>query len=93
MASWPRLDPEELREARLLLFKATGDRTHIEEAKRLLDEALAGMPEECHEAMSRNLRVHREILAAWRGESGGDGGGGDDDEPRGTESVTRVGPL
>ena len=50
------------------LWKATGDRTHLEGARRLLDEALAREPEECREAMSRNLRLSREILAAWREE-------------------------
>jgi hypothetical protein len=39
--------------------------------------------------MCQNLRVNREILAAWSGESAADDP--DDDEPRGTESVTRVG--
>ena len=34
--------------------------------------------------MLTNVRVNREIMAAWKGEFG-------DDEPRGTESVTRVG--
>jgi hypothetical protein len=40
--------------------------------------------------MRQNLRTNREILAAWRGESAADDKD-DDDEPRGTESVTRVG--
>ncbi|MCE9637759.1 MAG: hypothetical protein K8T90_18825, partial [Planctomycetes bacterium] len=57
-----RLD--ECREARLLLWRATGDRTHISEAKRLLDEALAKVPAEYHAAMLANVRVNREIAAA-----------------------------
>jgi hypothetical protein len=65
-ASDDRLEAEERREARLLLFRATGDRTHLREAKRLLDEMLAGVPEEHHEAIRTNLRVNREILAACR---------------------------
>ena len=74
-----------------------GDRAHLEEAKRLLDETLANVPVEHHEAMLTNLRVNREIMAAWNGESGGAEpppaarDDPDDDEPRGTESVTRVG--
>jgi len=68
-----RLQAEERREGRYLLFRATGDRVHLEEAKRLLDETLAAVPEEYHESMCRNLRVNREILAAWREEFGDDG--------------------
>jgi hypothetical protein len=86
----------------LLLWKATGDRAHLEEAKRLLDESLANVPAECHEAMLTNLRGNREIMAAWKGESGAadappaspddpEDDDDDDDEPPGTESVTRVG--
>jgi len=63
-----RLDAEERRSARFLLWRATGDRTHLEEAKRLLDESLANVPAEYHEAMLTNLRLNREIMAAWRGE-------------------------
>ncbi len=51
---------------RLLLWEATGDRAHLEKAKRLLDESLANVPEEYHEAMLTNLRVNREITAACR---------------------------
>jgi tetratricopeptide (TPR) repeat protein len=51
---------------RWLLWQATGDRAHLEKAKRLLDEALAKVPAEHHEAMLTNLRVNREISAAAR---------------------------
>ena len=51
--------------------RATGDRAHLAGAKRLLDEALAKVPEEHHEAMRTNVRVHREIRAAWNAESDG----------------------
>jgi hypothetical protein len=47
------------------LHQATGERAHLEAAKRLLDEQLAKVPGEYHEAMCTNLRVNREILAAW----------------------------
>ena len=60
-----RLDVEERREAQLLLWKATGDRTHLLAAKGLLDEHLALNPPEYHDSMRTNLRVNREILAAW----------------------------
>ena len=92
-----RLEAEQRREARFLLWRATGDRAHLEDAKRLLDESLANVPEEYHEAMLTNLRLNREIMAAWDGESGAPEpppaarDDPDDDEPRGTESVTRVG--
>ena len=65
-----RLSAEERREARWLLFRATGDRTHLEEAKRLLDESLANVTDEDRERMCRNLRLNREIMAAWRAEFG-----------------------
>jgi len=49
-------------------------------------------PVEHREAMLTNLRLNREIVAAWKGEGGGDiPDDPGDDEPRGTESVTRIG--
>jgi tetratricopeptide (TPR) repeat protein len=56
---------------RWLLHRATGDRAHLDEAKRLIDESLAKVPEEHHEAMLTNSRVNRGIMAAWA-ERGGD---------------------
>lgn len=46
------------------LGQATHDRSHLDTAKRLLDEQLAKVPEEYHEAMRTNVRVNRQILAA-----------------------------
>ncbi len=86
-----RLGVEERREARLLLWRVTGDRAHLEEAKRLLDESLSTVPHEHHESMLTNVGVNREIIVAWNGESGIDTP--DDDEPHGTESVTRAGSV
>jgi tetratricopeptide (TPR) repeat protein len=54
----------------LLLWQATGDLEHLREAKQCLDEALAKVPERYREAMRTNLRIHREIIAAWEAESG-----------------------
>lgn len=54
----------ETREIRWLLYQATGDLAHLEKAKRLLDEALAKVPEEYHEGMLENVCVNREIAAA-----------------------------
>jgi len=53
-------------EARLALFRASGNREHLDEAKRLLDEVLSRAPEECREGMVRNVRLHREIDEAWK---------------------------
>jgi tetratricopeptide (TPR) repeat protein len=75
--------------ARWFLFRATDDRTHLDAAKRLLDEALSKVPEEYHESMCRNVRLNREILAAWREEFGEDDDRDNDDPP--SESVTRAG--
>jgi len=70
-ASDERLSAEERREARWLLFRATGDRAHLEEAKRLLDSAVALVPEDIRRSMLENLRVNREILKAWKEHGGG----------------------
>jgi len=64
-ASAEQLSVEERLEARWLLFRATGDRAQLEEAKRLLDEAVANVDEETRESMLTNLRLNREITAAW----------------------------
>jgi len=70
------------------LWLATGDRLHLAEAKRLLDEHLARNPPEYRDSMCRNVRVNREILAAWRQEFGTES---KDDGRHGTESMTRSG--
>ena len=59
-----RFDNEDRREARWLLFQATGDRTHLAEAKRLLDEAVANVPDDVRASMLANLRLNRDIAAA-----------------------------
>jgi len=65
-ANEERLGAEERRAARFLLFTATGDRTHLVEAKRLLDEAVSSVPDDVRESMLANVRLHREIAAAAR---------------------------
>ena len=77
-----RLSRADRRRARLLLWLATRDPAHLDEAKRLLDEALALVPDEYHDAMLTDVRVNREIMEAWNEEFGEDGG---------TEALTRVG--
>ena len=69
------------REAHFLLWLATRDAMHLQEAKQRVDDALAAAPEEHRAAMRWNVRVNREILAAWREEFGEDA----------TESETRAG--
>ena len=61
-----RLRNEQCLDARRLLWKSTGDRTHLKEAKRLLDDALAHAPPDCRESMLANVRLNREIAAAAR---------------------------
>ena len=56
--------------------------------EELLDDLLAKNPPEYHDSMCRNVRVNREILAAWREEFGEDAS--DDDTPPRTESETKV---
>ena len=58
--------PHHARRARWWLWIATGDRRHLAEAKRLLDEALALVPAEHRASMRGGSRLHREILAACR---------------------------
>jgi hypothetical protein len=57
---------------RFYLWKATGKRKHLAEAKRLLDFRVEHTPEEYREPMLRNVRVNREILAAWAEHGGGE---------------------
>ena len=42
----------------------------MHEAKRLLDEAVARVDDETRHSMLTNLRIHREIVAAWEREFG-----------------------
>ncbi len=60
----PLLDARTRMDARHALFRTTGQREHLDEAKRLLDELLALNPPECRDAMLANVRLHREIAEA-----------------------------
>ena len=86
-----RLGARERREARFLLWSVSRDRTHLEDAKRLMDESLSGVPDEYRDPMRIRLRVNREILAAWREEFGDTDAPRDDDGSTPTESPTRAG--
>jgi len=61
------------REARLRLWEMTGDRTHLEDAYRLLCLALGTAPAEHHEAMFDKVALHRESMEAWEEHGGGVG--------------------
>ena len=63
-----RLEAAERRDAHYLLFRATGDLAHLEEAKRLLDESVVILGDETRQRVLTTLRVPREIMAAWQGE-------------------------
>ncbi len=65
-----RLDAEDRLDARHLLWKATGDRAHLLEAKRLLDDSVAHVDDATRASMLTNLRVNREVLAAWEAKAG-----------------------
>jgi tetratricopeptide (TPR) repeat protein len=56
-------------QARFLLWQATGDRAHVEEARRRLDDLVAHAPPALRDSMLANVRLHKEILAA-RGSAG-----------------------
>jgi tetratricopeptide (TPR) repeat protein len=61
-----RLGLAERAEARFLLWEATDDPAHLEEAHRLLCYLRDHAPEEYRETMIENLPLHRDIMAAWR---------------------------
>ena len=51
-------------EARFLLWKATRDPVHLEEARRLLGALRDHAPEDCRDSMIENVPLHREIGCA-----------------------------
>jgi hypothetical protein len=46
--------------------QATADSAHLADARRLLDESVANADDATRESILANLRVNREIMAAWR---------------------------
>ena len=87
-----RISTDGRRELRFLLWRATGDVTHLEEAKRLLDDALAQIDEPARDGMRTKVKLNRDILAAWNeAHPPSQPSASDDDGPRGTESITRAG--
>jgi tetratricopeptide (TPR) repeat protein len=59
-----RLPAEVRMDVRMALYHSTGRRSHIEEAKRVLDEALSRVPGEFRASMLANVRLNRDIAAA-----------------------------
>jgi tetratricopeptide (TPR) repeat protein len=80
-----QLNAEDRRQALYLLWRATGDSAYLERAKRQLDEWVAYVDDETRRSMLANVRVNREIMAAWGAKRDGDGDGD------GAESATRIG--
>ena len=54
-------------EGSFLLHKATGDEQHLEAAHDLLMFWVEHAPEEYHETTLTNVKLHRDIMAAWGG--------------------------
>jgi tetratricopeptide (TPR) repeat protein len=59
-----RLDAAQRLDARHLLWRATGDKAHLVEAKRLLDASVAHVDAATRESMLANVRVNREVAEA-----------------------------
>jgi len=59
------LDHTDLMESRYLLWQATGDALHLEEAHGLLCHLRDHAPEEYRETMIENIPLNRDIMVAW----------------------------
>jgi tetratricopeptide (TPR) repeat protein len=55
-------------DGRYLLWQATQDRAHLQEAKRLLDELLQRAAPEQRAAMIENVPTNRRVMQAWEAE-------------------------
>jgi tetratricopeptide (TPR) repeat protein len=60
-----RLEHGSCMEARFLLYKATGDKQHLEAAHDLLTFFVEHAPEQYRETTLTNVKLHRGIMAAW----------------------------
>ena len=60
-----RLPHTQKMEARFVLWKATEDVDHLQDAHRLLEELREHAPAESRDSMVTNIPLHREIMAAW----------------------------
>ena len=61
-----RLGVPDTTRVRFLLWQATGDRQHLEEAHRLLTLMRDHAPEEYRGSMIDNVPLHRDIMQAWK---------------------------
>ncbi len=68
--SWDALRGHDRPFAKLLLFRATGERRHLADAKRLLDDTWEGLDDSARAAALDNAYTSRQIMAAWRDELG-----------------------
>jgi len=66
-----RVGADEKTNARFRLWELTSDKTHLEEAHRLLCYARDHSREDCRTSMIENVPLHRDITRAWE-EHGGD---------------------
>jgi len=57
-------------EARFLLYKATGDKQHLEAAHDLLTFFVEHAPEQYKETTLTNVKLHRDIMKAWDEQAG-----------------------
>ena len=71
-----RMGPRAALEAKFLLWRATGDATHLVDAKHTLEGLVEDAPAELRESMLSNVCLHREIMEAWEehGEKAGSEG-------------------
>jgi tetratricopeptide (TPR) repeat protein len=60
-----RLRHQDKLEARMTLFKVTGDRAHLEAAHALLEHGRKHAPEEFRDSMVENVPLNREIMEAF----------------------------
>ncbi|MHC4974815.1 MAG: tetratricopeptide repeat protein [Planctomycetota bacterium] len=65
-----RVDFPDRLSVRFRLWELTRDRTHLAEAKRLLDFAVEHAPEDCRDSMIENVPLHRDIMRAWEDHGG-----------------------
>lgn len=56
--------------ARNQLWLATGERSHLEEARRMLHVLRDSAPEEDRVSMLENHSIHRQILSDWDARDG-----------------------
>jgi tetratricopeptide (TPR) repeat protein len=61
----PRFDSRDVIEARFVLWRATREPEHLEDAHALLMKMRDHAPADCRTSMIENVPLHRDIAAAW----------------------------